>query len=394
MNGGRNMRIISALKSKARKALMAFYYYTKDRKKKSAYFFSFSGNQYSDSPRAISERLHELAPNVQIIWRGGAAVKAAAPDYVKVVPVATREAVKLQAQADVWVFNNVISASTYKGNDVLYIQTFHGDRGFKRCGYDADAHMGVKYKKHDVRYIENKICDYWLTGSEFAEKFAQRSYGYNGEYIKAGLPRNDVLFHAEELADKIDEIKKSLGIACGVKILLYAPTFRDKNREQVAEVDIMKCIESLEKQGDTWVCLKRAHSAARSLVVTGGEEKIIDVTDYPDAADLLLISDCMISDYSSTACDFNLTGKPTVLAQFDRQEYVDNSRSLAVDAKEAGFLVAENQQELDEIMEHLFVLDHRAIKAKVDEFYQTYEGGNATEAVCEVILKHLNKSVE
>ena len=36
-------------------------------------------------------------------------------------------------------------------------------------------------------------------------------------------------------------------------------------------------------------------------------DKVVDVTDYPDMQDLLLISDVCISDYSSTMFDFNLT---------------------------------------------------------------------------------------
>jgi len=64
-------------------------------------FESFSGGQYSDNPRSISEKLHELYPGIGIAWilKDGVAAKAGVPDYVKVIHKSSREEFKEKASA-------------------------------------------------------------------------------------------------------------------------------------------------------------------------------------------------------------------------------------------------------------------------------------------------------
>ena len=116
-----------------------------------------------------------------------------------------------------------------------------------------------------------------------------------------------------------------------------------------------------------------------------------DVTDYPDMADLLLVADMLITDYSSCAGDFLLTGKPVVLAHFDRQDYQDKHRTLWVNVEEAGYLVAKNQQELNSLLSRINTYNHQEIDKKVLDYYGTKESGNSAEAVAHRIISELNK---
>ena len=97
---------------------MYLCYITRPRKEKSVYFASFRG-QYSDNPRAISECLHRMAPEVKIVWLVKHQFRKYVPDYVTVVPPKLSLALKAQAQAKVWVMNYTYrkQSGIYKGRD-------------------------------------------------------------------------------------------------------------------------------------------------------------------------------------------------------------------------------------------------------------------------------------
>lgn len=378
------------IKEWIRYIFMFFFYHIRNRKKKRVFFISFSGKQYSDSPKVISEKLHEIAPDVEIIWLGNEKVKHVVPSYVKCVSVSSLKSIKYMAQANVWVANSLLSNGMYKGRKTLYIQTFHGDRGFKKCGYDATFDMGEIYQKYNRRYFEEKKCDYYLTGSIFAEHFAKVAYGINCPFLKHGIPRNDILVNFSQLLPQIRSIKVNLKIEPEKKILLYAPTFRDYSRDvQNVSVDLTECLDVLCQNGEDWICLMRAHSATSNLLLQRKDNRVKNVSDYMDMADLLLIADCLITDYSSSAGDFVLTNRPIVLTHFDINEYTSNSRTLCFDPKEPGYLIAYNQNELNHILSQLSEYDHNAISEKVNSFYGTYESGKSADYVCEIIQKWL-----
>ena len=52
-----------------RNVAMRFYYLIRNNEEKSVYFSSFSGKQYSDNPRAISELLHKKDSRIKLIWK-------------------------------------------------------------------------------------------------------------------------------------------------------------------------------------------------------------------------------------------------------------------------------------------------------------------------------------
>lgn len=357
--------------------------------KKSAFFISFSGKQYSDSPKAISEYLHRLDPSIEIVWMVDPLARKGMPRYIKCVAPSSIDAIKEQARSVVWVSNTTIASGTFKPKGTYYIQTWHGDRGFKLCGYDAAKVMKTNYSKSKKLFVENELCDLYLVGSQFGEKVGRSALGYNGEFLKTGIPRNDILIDYQNQSEGIKRIKKNIGIE-GKKILLYAPTFRDKNRsDQIADVNLSDCLDVLSQTGEDWVCLLRGHSATKHLKTMNDDERVLDVSDYPDMADLLLISDMEITDYSSSISDFILTARPSILAQFDRNKFEEENRTLYFNPDDSGYPVAHSQQELTNILKHIDEIDFKDVREKVNEFYGTYETGKATEEVCDRILREI-----
>lgn len=367
---------------------MRICYYLRNSKVKSIYFDSFRG-QYSDSPRAISEAIHTLNPLITLYW--SADKGEIFPNYIKKVPAKSLLEAKVMAQANAWVMHgpgNKIHG-IYKGSSVYSVATWHGDRGFKKIGWAAFEEMGDSY------HLSNKIpsfdnVDLYTVASRFGmEEYAYRGHHYFGEFIKQGLPRNDKLVNSQKYAGEISEIKRRLNIPADVKVLLYAPTFRDGKGLQDLSVDLDKILDILS-QRDKWICLVRAHSSSAGFK-NEGTNRFIDVSHHGDMADYLLIADVLISDYSSCATDFILTERPCVLAHYDRKEYEDKSRSLVMDPDKIGFLIAHNPFEMENIIKNLFSYDHKQISKKVNDFYGTCESGNAAMAIAKRILKEIDK---
>jgi len=361
-------------------------------------FCSFRGKQYSDNPRAISEKLHELDPSVKILWlignsRDQELRKAMAiPGYVKVVEYGTPAADRAMVQSAVWVYNNDLPYGTWKRKNQYYIQTWHGDRGFKLVRYDAQAVMGdAGYKA--LYMVEDKICNLCVAGSDEGESKYRTAFAYHGEIMKEGCPRNDCLIHRD--LEYALSIRKRLGLG-DEQILLYAPTFRDQKKgKQKVDLDFAALKKALEEStGKPWKILVRGHSLAGKLVYGAEENVVMDVSGYRDMAELLMITDLLISDFSSTVNDYALMEKPIVLYLNDYEEYRKENRELKYDAGNLGYPVAYNMEELLRFVREMNSMDFQKICRSVLDGYGASESGRASEAVAGRILEFLKNNSE
>lgn len=357
-------------------------------KKNQVVFKSFGGNSYSDNPRAISEKLHELYPNIKINWILSRQVcnLVSIPHYVKVVDADNAlTVIKTIASSKVYV-DNFSLTKIKKSKKQLFIQTWHGDRAFKKVLYD------VYGPNTDVVLSETLpgYCDYAIAGSKYGESQYRTAFRYDGEVILEGTPRNDILVNATEKT--VMKYKNNIeNDDC--KLLLYAPTLRDislKNKEAIQSIhdlDISKTLDCLEKKYNCkWKCLLRAHPAVASLSGAKKEDdRIVDVSAYEDMSHLMLISDMLITDYSSCAGDFALTGRSLILFHSDIEEYKSTSREFYFDMNESPYFIAKTQEELESIIENLSESIAKQNCKEILDFYVTTESGKASECVANII---------
>lgn len=346
---------------------------------KKVLFSSFGGLQYSEDPRAISEKLHELYPDYRIIWSFIDKNKNdfIIPDYVERVGTGF-DFLKEFSTSSAFVTTNGIGSGFYKRKGQFIVQTWHGDRGFKRCLYE---YSDDKKEKRTVEIIDNKVTDLCVAASDYGESVYRSAFRYYGKVLKIGMPRNDKLLSNNENEKSL--IRKRLNIEPNKKILLYAPTYRDNNKiNQTSLIDINETLLELNKRSGAWICLVRAHSVSARINIPDDTNNVIDVSKYPDMADLLLISDMLISDYSSCSGDFLLRKKPVILAAFDRAEYENNCRNFRVPIEDTGYFIAYNQEELNAIIRNNTDEDFKENCEQVLNFYKTVETGKASEEIC------------
>ena len=160
-----------------------------------------------------------MDPSIDLVWLINKNEKTNIPSYITQVEIKNHvEMLKAYACATVIIQNQPFPIIP-KGKNQMFIQTWHGDRGFKKCLKESEhADCGRLLEEIDGK------CDYALAGSTFAEKFYRSSFGYHGTILKYGCPRNDVLLNPD--AQRVKEIKQKLEIDNSTKVLLYAPTLR------------------------------------------------------------------------------------------------------------------------------------------------------------------------
>lgn len=188
-------------------------------------FSSFKGKTYSDSPKAISEKLHEKYPEIKIVWlfKDVKAKQKIVPSYVKCVKAGTlRERSELYT-AKCWIDNFPKESCEIKTKKQLYIQTFHGDRAIKKVGFDKKAEHGKV-----IDMLETKKCDLFLAGSDMGEHVARSAFRYSGTVLKIGIPRNDILI--KQSSEKIHNITEKLG--GGRKGFFYMPLLFGMKRKE------------------------------------------------------------------------------------------------------------------------------------------------------------------
>lgn len=351
-------------------------------------FNSFGGKQYSDNPRAICEKMHELYPDYKLVWRmkSNEDKYFIIPDYVKVV-TDRYENLRELATSFCYVTNGEVNDNIVKRKKQFFVQTWHGDRVPKKVLYDVSGDAKRSRKIMDEFYTD--LC---IAGSDIGEQVYRSAFRYKGAILKEGMPRNDKLIVQCDIEK--DKIRERLNIHRDKKILLYAPTYRDfVSDKQEVSVDLELTLQKLvNKTNDEWVCLTRAHSNSKGLLLAKNN-KIIDVSDYPDMADLLLIADMLITDYSSSCGDFILCNKPVVLAMYDREEYESKYRELNFSIEKSGFLVANNQSELNEIIDTYSADDYFDNCKKICEFFNVCETGESAKKVCDIINLEYKKSM-
>lgn len=355
--------------------------------RKQAFFESFSGRQYSDNPRAISEELHKQYPDYRIIWSLSKPRETDKyiPDYVCVIRQGSLRYYKELSRSFLYVTNETILPNILKRKGQMFIQTWHGDRAFKKILYQVRAE-----NSEEPLIMDNQYTDVCIAGSRSGERLFREAFRYDGDILTVGCPRNDCLLTGDE--QRAAEIKRNLGLPLNKKIVLYAPTFRDHKRDSSTfYVDLSAVLKELNSDKDEWAALYRAHPTVENNQT---EKEFMNCTSYPDMTDLLLICDLLITDYSSCATDFIISKKPVILAAFDIDDYIENCRELAVDFQETGFLIAKNMEELIQLIRNL---DSERVEKEYDDvcrYFGVLETGLASKTTCELVEEHYNRKVK
>lgn len=225
------------------------------------------------------------------------------------------------------------------------IQTWHGSLGIKR--FDKAVFNGREWVNAAI--LCGKETDFCISNSSFEDDVYRGTYWPDTPILQYGHARNDILFlKGKEKENIIDHLVKHLNLDRSYNYVLYAPTFRDNHRFDCYQIDYERLRNALsDKFGGKWRVLVRFHLNVRRFSKNALEknENVIDVTDYPDIQELMLISDIAITDYSSWIYDYILTRKPGFIYATDIEDY-NNERGFYYKLESTPFPIATNNDAL------------------------------------------------
>ncbi|SDN02800.1 CDP-glycerol glycerophosphotransferase [Fictibacillus solisalsi] len=306
-------------------------------KKNLVMFESFLGKQYSCNPRAIYEYLKESRPDLELVWSVDGRSISKFEDAG--IPYAKRFSVKWlfkMARARYWVTNSRMPLWIPKAKHTVYFQTWHGTP-LKRLAADMDeVHMpGTNTKKYKANFHkESSKWDYLLSPNAYSTEIFRRAFNFHKEVVEVGYPRNDVLYTKNNPSD-IKELKEKLQLPQDKKVILYAPTWRDdqfygKGRYKFdLELDLLQL---KDKFGEDYVIVLRMHYlVAENFDLSPYEGFAFDFSYHGDINELYLVSDIMITDYSSVFFDYANLKRPMLFFVYDIESYRDKLRGFYFD---------------------------------------------------------------
>ncbi|WP_170843116.1 bifunctional glycosyltransferase/CDP-glycerol:glycerophosphate glycerophosphotransferase [Streptomyces oceani] len=336
---------------------------------------SFDGRQYSDSPRALHEELLRRGAAVRHLWavRDG---QAHVPPEARPVVLGSSEWHEALARSRWIVGNTHLPRWFRRREDQLTVQTWHGTP-LKRIGLDlADsAYANQEYLAQlPARAAQWSLL---LSPNSFSTPILRRAFGYAGEILESGYPRNDLLYAADR-HKRARQVRERLDIPTGHRVVLYAPTWRDDNRYDRANGRFDMRLDpdaARAALGTDHVLLVRKHYRVADAVPGAGHGFVRDVSAWPDIAELLLIADVLVTDYSSLMFDFAHTGRPMFFFTYDLDRYRDVLRGFYFDFAERapGPLLSDSDAVIDALRD-------------VDTVAAAYEGRYAQfrQAFCDL----------
>ena len=347
-------------------------------------FESYAGKVIGDSPKDIFLALQKTRPNLKFYWTISANQKA--PQGSIGLVHGSRQWLKVLASAKYLVNNSNFPWYFRKAEGQVYLQTWHGTP-LKRLGRDIHSNKLTK------GYLEtmDREATYWnylISPSSYCTKTFPAAFNYAGQIIETGYPRNDRLVIPP--TGLREEVRKKLSLTGDVKLVLYAPTWRDSNRSQSGHWEGVNFLKPELKLPPGFQLAFRGHSNTHPLHNVNTAGGAIDLTLYPDITELFLAADVLITDYSSAMFDFTVTGKPVLFLAPDLSMY-EEERGFYFNYRQTapGPILSTSEEVVEALGKlDLIIKQYEAPYASWQKLYNSLEDGNATQRVIDVVFKH------
>ncbi len=363
-------------------------------------FEAFSGKRCGGNLRAIYEQLmeDERYRDFRYVWivndvEAHADLKVRR--HTRVVKKDSHTAFILYAKAKYWFNNVALPNYLIPRPHQVYVETWHGTP-LKKLGNDIEYEVDPRQslaEMHKKYYIKGRKMDYLISPSKFYSEKMISSFRLDKSkkediILETGYPRNDALFTFTK--EDVERIREEIGVPEGKKVILYTPTWRDNQFKKGEGFQYKEAVDFgwlMEQLGDDYVLLFRAHHQIGFKDVAHDVPGVIDVTEVDDVNDLYIISDLMITDYSSTMFDYGNLKRPMVFFMYDLDEYQGEIRDFYFDISELPGPIVKTQKDLAEAIRDQFA------NFAYDETYQAFtakfnslDDGNAAKRVIEATI--------
>lgn len=362
-------------------------------------FESFNGKLPSDNPYAIYQELVKQTDKANLYWGiKKVHIKEAKQQFpdLNLVPRFSVKWLWLTTRANFWVFNSRMPNWLKKNKGTIYIQTWHGTP-LKKLGADIQdiAMPGTSTEQYKNNFIlEASRWDYLIAPNEYSEKIFKQAFQFQNNILEIGYPRNDELVNNKNNQKLQDGLKEKIIGKKNGRVILYAPTWRDDyfikkgSYKFYMPFSLEKMVKCLG-QDDTLI-IRPHYLVGDSIDIKGYEDRVKVCMDEA-INDLYLISDLLITDYSSVMFDFAILQRPMLFYPYDMAHYKEKLRGFYLDYNEVPGPIAEDEEKLYEFIRN-FVSQgqfsgYDRKKERFEQLFCSWESGEASQKITNLIVE-------
>ena len=277
------------------------------------------GWRYTGNNRYLFEELKTQNNNFDIYY----AVNSKEVEEKYLVKPLTKEFYEKLYSSKIVIFESWIQNSFQKREDQIWINLWHGTP-LKKVFFDSEEEEVTKANiKHKIsKYKTTERIDYMLVDNKNISKYMNSAFLIPKEKILPyGYPRVKFLVNNKNNEKLKNKIREKLGVDKNKKIVSYLPTWRDYNFKKDSYdfnylLDKQKLQELL---GDDYVIKSKDHVYL---------SKTVDLNNTNiETQELLLVTDYLISDYSSVLFDSFAINTPVCIYANDYEKY-EKSRGV------------------------------------------------------------------
>lgn len=276
-------------------------------------FCESTNSKFSGNCRNIYERLSEKNYFFYLVELN----KQENYNFIKNYNFYNLKAIYHLATAKYWFADTGFLSFLPKSKKQKNIQLWHGAGAFKKFGFSELNYKNIRYNKNKFKSI-----DLLSVSSDKIINIYQEAFNIEQEKIKnLGVPRADIFFKEKEKLKVKEKFLNEYPELKNKKIIMYAPTFRDNDKGNFKlklDIELMK--EKLEKMG--YILFLRLHPSIKKDDISVDNIFSYDFSKYEQVSDLLIVSDILISDYSSIIFEFSIMKKPILFYSYDVEEYI------------------------------------------------------------------------
>lgn len=328
------------------------------RDKNLAVFGAWGGSRYCDNPKYLMLYFLEKT-NIKCVWVGNVTLYSEMPIHsnFRFVKKGSLLAVCILLRAKYWFFchslGDLINWNISGG--ATKVNLWHGIplkwMGVRTPYAGQKSDSPKSFLKRCRHIIYQRLCppsNWWtISSSTTMSKIMVESFPEcytHQRIVERGTPRNDFLIRNVSNLELIAKLRKKyenlLGIPPNKRIVMYMPTWRMQNNNVFTFCGLdVKCRQQLLdvlKKNNAILIEKHHHETFRKqdikmlredniLVIPPTLQNVIDPQEF------YLITDILISDYSSATLDYALLKRPCIHFIYDYEEYICHDSGLAYD---------------------------------------------------------------
>ena len=395
------MRLLQIVKKWVGRVIRIFYRWTYKMVKvdpKLVIFIAFHGRGYSDNPRAIYEAMRQdpRFEGYRFIWF----IKKHKQKQITIPGAEVKEYFSFSyfyymSKAKYWIINCKMPTYIAKKEEQIYLQTWHGTP-LKRLAHDIESAEDMTFYRSAVSFaqmtqsydIDVARYNYMISPNRFCTEVFQSAFRIQRErLIETGYPRNDFICNTTK--EEIVRLKEKYQLPKDKKVVLYAPTWRDNSYVASGytfelKADFHKWKEIL---GEEYIVVFKPHY----LIINTYEKDsslqgfLYSIPAEADIRELYVISDMLITDYSSVFFDYAILKRPIYFYMYDIEEYANDLRGFYLDIHKdlPGDIYTNEDELLAAVKQDAY--DETAYQAFYERFCSC-EDGKAAKRVIDIVF--------